>query len=200
MSAIVKPVAEACLRNQQPIAETLAPVLERPGHWLELGSGTGQHGVFLAQQYPHINWQLTDVAEAQSGLRAWQEEAGLPNLPPPQALDVACDRPPVARYDGVFTANTVHFVGWPVVEGLLTCATSVLEAGGWFVIYGPFNKDGRFTSEGNEALDAWLKSRDPASGIKDDTAVVELARRYGLEFQKDEAMPANNRMLFFIKR
>ncbi|ENO15615.2 DUF938 domain-containing protein [Marinobacter nanhaiticus D15-8W] len=197
---MLKPVAEACLRNQQPIAEALAPLLEQPGHWLELGSGTGQHGVFLAQRHPHITWQLTDVAEAQPGLRAWQEDVGLPNLPPPQELDVMQHRPPGERYDGVFTANTVHFVGWPVVEALLTCASNVLETGGWFVVYGPFNRDGQFTSEGNEALDAWLRSRDPSSGIKDDAAVIELAASYGLTFDKDQAMPANNRMLFFRKQ
>lgn len=196
----MKPVAEACLRNQQPIAEALASVLERPGHWLELGSGTGQHGVFLAQRHPHIVWQLTDIDEAQAGLQAWQTDAGLPNLPPPRELDVARHRPPAERYDGVFTANTVHFVGWPVVEGLLNCASSVLESGGWFVVYGPFNRNGQFTSKGNAALDGWLRSRDPASGIKDDTAVIELARDYGLTFDRDQTMPANNRMLFFSKQ
>ncbi|WP_148864477.1 DUF938 domain-containing protein [Marinobacter fonticola] len=196
----MKPVAEACLRNQQPIAEALAPLLDQPGRWLELGSGTGQHGVFLAQRHPHVVWQLSDVAAAQPGLRAWQTDVGLPNLPVPRELDVACQTPPPEHYDGVFTANTVHFVGWPVVKGLMSCASSVLEAGGWFAVYGPFNKNGQYTSQGNEALDAWLKSRDPASGIKDDTAVIELALSYDLAFDQDQAMPANNRMLFFRKR
>ncbi|MDO9636188.1 MAG: DUF938 domain-containing protein, partial [Thiobacillus sp.] len=44
-------------------------------------------------------------------------------------------------------------------------------------------------------LDAWLKARDPASGVRDFEAVDALARAQGLILQQDIAMPANNRTL-----
>lgn len=195
----MKPVAEHCLRNQAPIAEALRPYLEAGGRWLELGSGTGQHGVFIAGREPQVTWQLTDLAESLPGLRAWQSEAGLANLPPPVVLDVTRTGPPAHDYAGVFTANTVHFIGWAVVDALLRCASEALAADGWLAIYGPFNREGQYTSAGNATLDAWLRERDHDSGIKDEADVIEQAALYHLAFVTAQAMPANNRLLMFKK-
>lgn len=195
----MKPVAESCLRNQQPIADALSPYLKPDDAWLELGSGTGQHGVFIAGRHPPVTWQLTDTAAMLAGMRAWQTEAQLPNLPLPLALDVTRDQPPADNYAGVFTANTVHFVGWPVVQSLVRCAAHALRPEGYLVIYGPFNRDGSYTSAGNASLDRWLRERDPGSGIKDRADVVELAARFGLTLTADVAMPANNQLLVFQK-
>ena len=68
------------------------------------------------------------------------------------------------------------------------------------VIYGPFNYEGRFTSDSNEQFDAFLRARDPQSGIRDFEAVVSAARELaGLELGRDAPMPANNRSLVFNK-
>jgi len=66
-------------------------------------------------------------------------------------------------------------------------------------IYGPFNYQGQFTSDSNARFDQWLKSRDPASGIRDFEAVDALARQQGLALWHDHGMPANNRMLLWKK-
>ena len=66
-------------------------------------------------------------------------------------------------------------------------------------IYGPFNYNGNYTSDSNANFDQWLKNRDPVSGIRDFEAVLELAENAGLRLLKDNAMPANNRLLVFIK-
>ena len=57
--------------------------------------------------------------------------------------------------------------------------------------------NGAFTSESNARFDVWLKSRDPASGVRDFEAVDALARAQGLSLQQDIAMPANNRSLIW---
>jgi hypothetical protein len=62
-------------------------------------------------------------------------------------------------------------------------------------LYGPFNYDGKFTSESNARFDAWLKSRDPNSGVRDFEALNRLAESHGLRLQQDVSMPANNRIL-----
>ncbi|TBW58788.1 DUF938 domain-containing protein [Marinobacter halodurans] len=196
----MKPVAEHCLRNQAPIAEALHPYLEAGGRWLELGSGTGQHGVFIAGREPQVQWQLSDVAEAHAGLLAWQSDAGLPNLPPPWVLDVTRDEPPPRDFDGVFTANTLHFVGGPVVDSLLCCAAGALVESGWFAAYGPFNREGQYTSAGNAALDGWLRGRDPDSGLRDEAEVIGWAADHHLAFVTAQDMPANNRLLIFTKK
>jgi SAM-dependent methyltransferase len=195
----LKPVSEPCLRNQRPITEALTPYLIAPGHWLEVGSGTGQHGVYIAGYFPGIVWQLTDLPEAQEGLRLWQTEAGLDNLPPPQILDVTTASPGENLYDGVFTANTIHFVSWTVACRLIRFVGAILRPDGVFGIYGPLNENGQFTSEGNARLDTWLKERDGRSGIKDREEVVHEAQRWGMTPEADVIMPANNRLLVFRK-
>ena len=63
------------------------------------------------------------------------------------------------------------------------------------VVYGPFNYDGRYTSDSNRDFDGWLKARDPHSAIRDFEAVDALARAIGMMLVDDVAMPANNRCL-----
>jgi hypothetical protein len=75
----------------------------------------------------------------------------------------------------------------------------VLAPGGLVCLYGPFNYGGNFTSESNARFDAWLKARDPLSGVRDFEALDLLARQQGLVLQQDVAMPANNRTLVWQK-
>jgi cyclopropane fatty-acyl-phospholipid synthase-like methyltransferase len=193
-----KPVAEACLRNQAPIAEALKDIFNRPGQVLEIGSGTGQHAVYIARELSHVMWQPTDVEGTLAGINAWRLEAGLSNVLTPVALDVLQpDWPVKGPYDGVFTANTIHFISWDAVRAMFAGVAGVLKQQGAFCIYGPFNRDGHYTSDGNRHLDAWLKSRDPASGIKDIHAVIECATEYDLLFSEEKQLPANNLLLRF---
>jgi hypothetical protein len=73
----------------------------------------------------------------------------------------------------------------------------VLAPGGIVCLYGPFNYHGAFTSESNARFDAWLKARDPVSGVRDFEAVDRLAQAQGLCLWRDVAMPANNRSLIW---
>ena len=77
-----KTTSEACLRNQAPIAEALKSYLPNPAQLLEIGSGTGQHAVFCADQLPHIIWQPSDLAQHHEGMNLWFDEAKLNNLLP----------------------------------------------------------------------------------------------------------------------
>ncbi|MEW8499326.1 MAG: DUF938 domain-containing protein, partial [Candidatus Thiodiazotropha taylori] len=76
----------------------------------------------------------------------------------------------------------------------------VLQAEGRFVLYGPFNYQGAFTSESNSRFDEWLKSRDPLSGIRDFDNLNALAADQGLIFEEDIEMPVNNRILVWRKQ
>jgi len=190
-----KPSAPSCERNKEVILEVLKQHFSQVRQVLEIGSGTGQHAVHFAPSFPRTLWQTSDVEENLPGIALWLDEAGLPNLPPPLRLDV--NGPwPSARYDAVFMANTLHILSWLEVRKLFTALDAVLEEAGTLVVYGPFNYDGRFTSESNRAFDGWLKRQySPLSGIRDFEAVDELATAIGLELVKDHEMPANNRTL-----
>ncbi|MBW8365691.1 MAG: DUF938 domain-containing protein [Rhizobium sp.] len=190
-----KPFSESCVQNRDPILAILRPLFADRRHVLEIGSGTGQHAVYFAADLPHLVWQTADVPQHHPGIQAWLEEAALPNVLPPLALDVNDTAWRSGRYDAVFSANTLHIMGWPEVERFFAGVGAVLEAGGILAVYGPFNYGGRYTSESNARFDAWLKARDPASGVRDFEAVDALARSQGLVLQQDIAMPANNRTL-----
>jgi hypothetical protein len=66
-------------------------------------------------------------------------------------------------------------------------------------LYGPFNYDGRYTSDSNARFDQWLKARDSLSGVRDFEAVDALARATGMTLKRDYTMPANNRTLVWHK-
>jgi cyclopropane fatty-acyl-phospholipid synthase-like methyltransferase len=196
-----KPFAPACERNREPILAVLREYFADSRHVLEVGSGTGQHAVHFAAAMPWLQWQCSDRAEHLPGIRAWLDDAALDNTPPPLALDAADAawlRAPTGsgRFDAVFSANTLHIMGWDGVEAFFRGVGEVLEReGGALVVYGPFNYDGGYTSAGNRDFDAWLQARDPRSGIRDFEAVDALAQAIGMRLVEDVAMPANNRCL-----
>jgi cyclopropane fatty-acyl-phospholipid synthase-like methyltransferase len=196
----MKPFAESCEQNRAPILEVLRTELADRSRLLEIGSGTGQHAVYFAPEFPRLVWQTSDVAAMHSGIQAWLDDAALPNVLPPLPLDVCEDEWPQDRYDAVFSANTAHIMAWQQVECFFSRVGRVLETGGVFCLYGPFNYNAQYTSDSNARFDAWLKSRDPLSGVRDFEDLDELARAAGLMLKRDYAMPANNRTLVWSKR
>ncbi len=195
-----KPYAESCEQNRDPILAVLRGIFADRRHVLEIGSGTGQHAVYFGAALPHLVWQTADLPANHGGILLWLDEAGLPNVRPPLALDVSRDDWHGRRHDAVFSANTLHIMGWPQVEGFFRGVAAVLEPGGVLAVYGPFNYGGSFTAASNARFDAWLKARDPASGVRDFEAVDALAHAAGLVRVDDVAMPADNRILIWRRQ
>ena len=192
----MKPFAESCEQNRAPILAVLREQLGDVRRLLEIGSGTGQHAVYFGAAMPHLLWHTSDLAEHHPGIRAWLEEAQLSNVRPPLALDVGDAAAwPGDAYDAVFTANTVHIMGETEVADLFAGVGGILNSGGRFLIYGPFNYGGRYTSDSNARFDQWLKARDPRSGIKDLDWLRTLADQAALVLDEDIEMPVNNRIL-----
>jgi cyclopropane fatty-acyl-phospholipid synthase-like methyltransferase len=150
--------------------------------------------VHFAAAMPWLSWQCSDRAEHLPGIRLWLDEAGLANTPEPIELDVTGEWPR-RRFDAVFSANTLHIMGWKEVQRFFEGIDAVLDTDGVLAVYGPFNYHGAYTSDSNRDFDAWLKARDPRSGIRDFEAIDALARSIGLTLIGDIAMPANNRTL-----
>jgi cyclopropane fatty-acyl-phospholipid synthase-like methyltransferase len=191
--------SESCERNRDPILGVLRRVFADRRQVLEIGSGTGQHAAYFAPELPHLTWQPSDRAENLPGIRLWREEAQTPGLLEPIELDV--ERAfPALEADAVFSANTCHIMSWPQVERFFAAVGALLPTGGVFALYGPFHYGGKPTSPSNAEFDAWLRKRDPASGVRDMEAVRDLAARHGLRLDEDNAMPANNRLLVFRRR
>jgi len=197
---VERPYAESCVQNREPILQVICPQLPAPCELLEVGSGTGQHAVYFGSRLPHVRWQPSDRADQLAGIQAWVDDAGLDNVPDPIELDVLLEEQwPRHPVSAVFSANTVHIMGEPEVAALFSGVARVLKSTGVFLLYGPFNYRGRYTSESNRDFDRWLKERDPHSGIKDLDWLCGLAAAGGLELVEDCAMPVNNRTLIWRK-
>lgn len=186
------PHAPATARNREPILRELRGWLSGCRRVLEIGSGTGEHAVCFAAALPHLLWQCSDLEANLPGIGAWLEAAALPNTPPALALDVNADAWPEGPFDAVFTANTLHIMPWSAVQALFARLPGVLAADAVLVVYGPFRRGGRATSDSNAAFDAQLRAQDPAMGVRDAEAVDALAAAAGLRLDADIAMPANN--------
>ena len=204
-TSLDKPYSPSCERNRAPILAVLREHFADRHDVLEIGSGTGQHAVHFAAAMPWLRWQCSDVPNNLPGIRLWLDEAGLPNTPAPIELDVARGPWPTQafdapRFDAVFSANSLHIMGWAEVEALFTGIDGVLAPDATLVVYGPFNYGGDYTSDSNREFDGWLKARDPRSAIRDFEAVDALARAIGLRLLADVTMPANNRCLVWSRK
>ncbi len=194
-----KPFSQSCENNKQPILQIIQTVFHQSTTVWEIGSGTGQHACFFAQNLPHLVWQPTDREENLPGINQWIEEAGLTNLPKSLSLNVVDEDWPCKEMDTLFTANTLHIMHWKEVECLFAGLKKYLTDKALVCIYGPFNYNGHYTSGSNLQFDQWLKSRDPQRGIRDFEAIEKLAMAAGLIIKDDFSMPANNRLLVFQK-
>jgi cyclopropane fatty-acyl-phospholipid synthase-like methyltransferase len=189
-----KPYAPSCDRNREPILSVIRPLLADRQRLLELGSGTGQHAAWLAAQMPHLRWQTTERPGHLDGIHQWLADAGLPNTPPPMALDVAASPWPLPAqpFDAAFTANTLHYMPWEAVQALFAQLPQHLSPGALFIAYGPFRIDGQHTSDSNVQFDGWLAGVDPRYAVRDLGEVDALAQSGGLQLEARHAMPANN--------
>lgn len=194
-----KPYSESCDQNREVILSVIQPVLASSSELLEIGSGTGQHAVYFSEYMPHLQWQTSDRKQYHDGIIAWIEDSDVNNVAMPIELDVTTSEWPQQRYDAVFTANTLHIMSDEDTTNFFTGVGRVIKDDADLLVYGPFNYAGRYTSESNERFDAWLKSRDIQSGIKDFEFIELLASDNGMSLIEDHAMPANNRILHFRK-
>lgn len=194
-----RPYAESCDDNKQVIFEVIKKEFSDAGKLLEIGSGTGQHALYFAEQLPDIIWHPTEMEENVAGINLWIEDATHDRIQSPQILDVKNSCWKFNDIDYVFTANTTHIMSWSHVISMFEGVGKILNSKGKFMQYGPFNYQGEFTSESNARFDQWLKSRDPVSGIRNFEDLVALASANGLHLYEDYEMPANNRILVWQK-
>lgn len=191
--------APATLRNREPIAGALAPLLPRGGTVLEVASGSGEHCAFFAPRFPDVIWQPSDPdAAALTSIASWCD--GLNNVRAPMRLDASANEWPLGGADAIFCANMIHIAPWAAALGLFAGAGRVLPSGAPLILYGPFRCEGVETPPSNEAFDQSLRARDPAWGIRVLEEVDAVADANGLERDQVIEMPANNLMVVWRRR
>lgn len=193
--------APAALRNREPIADVLAEWLPGSGLVLEIASGSGEHAVYFAERFPHLEWQPSDIhPDALASIRAWETAAGLTNVREAIAIDSALSDWPIDRADAVLSVNMVHISPWASALGLIKGAAALLPPGAPLILYGPWLKDDIPTAPSNLAFDVDLKRRDPEWGLRRVEDFAAAAAVEGLDLFETRQMPANNLMLFLKRR
>jgi hypothetical protein len=190
--------APAALRNREPIAEVLREWLPDSGLVVEVASGTGEHVVYLAEAFPNLEWQPSDVdSDALGSIAAWRDESCLPNVRDPIVIDASNPDWPIDGAAAVLNINMAHISPWGASLGLIAGAARVLPQGGPLILYGPWLKDDVETVQSNLDFDASLKSRDPQWGLRRVEDFVAAAAEKGFDLVESRALPANNLMLLF---
>lgn len=189
--------APSILRNREPILEVLKQYIDHTGRLLEIGSGTGEHAIFLAKHIPKLQWVTSDQKINHQNIKRWLKEAKLSNIHGPEVLKIGKDDFPRGKFDYVFTANTLHIMSWKEDKSFFKLLGKRLREGAKVFIYGPFNYNEKFTSVSNQEFDQWLKERDSKSGIRNFEDVLQSMNKFGFELIHDHTMPSNNRFLVF---
>ena len=214
MNLDLRRFAPSAARNRDPILGVLQRHLPRQGLVLEIASGSGEHVVHVAQASgAGLEFQPSDPEPAaRASIDAWIAALGLTNVRPALALDATSAAWPIAHADAVLCINMIHIAPWPATIGLLQGAARTLGIGtsrpgdgepardGLLYLYGPFRRDGRHMSEGNERFDRDLRQQNAAWGIRDLEAVATLAGTTGFGPPEIERMPANNLSVIFRQR
>jgi SAM-dependent methyltransferase len=187
-------------RNAGPIAEVLRDVLPARGLVLEVASGTGEHILHFAREFPKLLWQPSDPEPAAlRSIEAWRAVSGLFYLLPAVSLDARAADWPVPQADAILCINMVHISPWAATVGLLRGAGRLLAEGAPLCLYGPYRRAGVETAPSNEAFDESLKARDREWGLRDLEAVAAEAEQHGLALEQVVEMPANNISALFRK-
>ena len=190
--------APSVARNKDAIAGVLARYLPSSGLVLEIASGSGEHAVHFASTFPALVFQPTDPSEeARASIAAWRQEAALPNMRAPLALDVTAAPWPINHADAVTCINMIHIAPWEATLGLMAGAARIIPPGGLLFLYGPYKRAGQHTAPSNAEFDASLRERDARWGVRDLETVAAEATAMGFAAPMIEAMPANNLSLIF---
>ena len=191
----MKLISQAAENNKAFIGKELA---RRFGHGkvIEIGSGTGQHGLHVTATCPRLTWQCSETPENLGRLIENMEPFISAKLPAPIRLEVGQSWP-AGRFDHAFSANVLHIMSESLMPDFFAGVSRLLAPGGSCCIYGPFKYRGEFTTKSNARFDVWLKQNHEAGGIRDIEVVNELAAASGLSLVDDVDMPANNQLLAF---
>ncbi|CAD7089094.1 unnamed protein product [Hermetia illucens] len=192
-------------RNGQPILEVLTRFLDSktPGlQFLEISSGTGQHALYFANQFPNITFQPTEYdEELLASIAAYADESRHGNMKQPLFVDISqpCLLNFAGQFDYILNVNLIHVSPWACTEGLFRTAGHVLKPGGLLLTYGALAIDGVLEPESNREFDEALRKHDPEWGIRDLRDLKQEAAKNGIVVKEVIDMPSNNKMVVWQK-
>ena len=193
-------------RNRKSIGEVLSRFLVKKGFILEIGSGSGQHGVVFQKWFPEITWQSSDPELIhRNSIISWIDHEEL-NSKMPQPLDIDVEKTPweipselLFSLQGIISINMIHIASWDCTKSLFIEAGKLLNDGKFLMLYGPFKIGNKHISQSNDLFDCSLKMQNKLWGVRDLGEVSEEATNYGFIKEELHNMPANNFSVIYRK-
>ena len=196
----------ATKRNRECIGEVLSRTIKKNGSILELGSGSGEHGVFFQKRFPKIIWQTSDPELShRKSINSWIEYENL-NKKMPQALVIDVEKIPwkiplklAHSLQGIVAINMIHVAQWSCTISLFRESGKLLKKGKFLIFYGPFKRDNKHISQSNYFFDNSLKMQNSLWGIRDLNKVSNEGLKSGFSQEDIISMPANNFLVVYRK-
>ncbi len=186
--------------------EVLSRIIRKNGSILEIGSGSGEHGVAFQKRFPEIVWQTSDPDLIhRKSISSWIKYEELNNkMPQPITLNVENIpwKIPLKLVDslqGIVSINMIHVARWTSTIALFRESGRLLNKGQYLILYGPFKICNKHTSLSNSLFDNSLKMQNELWGVRNLEEVSLEAEKNGF-YQEDKiSMPANNFSIIYRK-
>jgi hypothetical protein len=196
----------ATQRNKVGIENVLSKIIKNNGAILEIGSGSGEHGVFFQKCFPEIIWQTSDPELVhRKSISSWIEHEEL-NEKMPQPLVLEVEEIPwqiphklSVCLQGIVSINMIHVAQWPCTSALFRESGKLLNLGQFLILYGPFKVGNKHTSQSNYLFDNSLKMQNEFWGIRNLEDVSDEAKKNGFFQEKIIKMQANNFSIIYRK-
>ena len=192
------------VRNRESIGKVLSRILQTRGCILEIGSGSGEHGVTFQKCFPEITWQSSDPELIhRKSISSWIDYEEL-NLKMPQPLDIDVEKIPweipselICSIQGIISINMIHIASWNCTKSLFNESGKLLKNGQFLILYGPFKICNKHICQSNEMFDSSLKLQNQSWGVRDLGDVREQASNNGFFEEELIHMPANNFLVIY---
>ncbi|WAK03517.1 DUF938 domain-containing protein [Methylobacter sp. YRD-M1] len=201
-------VAWAGSRNREPILGVLKEKLPKDsGRVLELASGSGMHINYFAPHFEHLHFHPSDKDQSVfDNIKQLSVDHSNDNIADPVHLDLTDPttwfNPGMpGSFSVIFCINIFQVAPISIADGMMECASHLLNDKGFLLIYGPFQVEGTFTTDSNKEFHDTLSSAGVSEwGLKDIADLKKAAEKHGLELKEKIDMPANNFSLIFGRK
>ena len=196
----------ATQRNRDCIGDVLSTIIKKNGSILEIGSGSGEHGVVFQKRFPEIIWQTSDPELVhRKSISSWIKYEKL-NRKMPQPIPLDVEMIPwkiplklVRSLQGIVSINMIHVAQWNCTKALFRESGKLLSKGKFLMLYGPFKIESKHTSQSNYFFDVSLKLQNNLWGIRNLEEVSAEGKKHGFFQEENIGMPANNFSIIYRK-
>ena len=193
-------------RNKTFIGDVLSRIIQKNGSILEIGSGSGEHGVAFQKRFPETIWQTSDPDfRHRQSISSWilYEKLNM-KMPQPLAIDVEITPWEISSalalsLQVIVSINLIHISSWNCTRSLFKESGKLLSNGKYLMLYGPFKIDNEHISQSNYLFDKSLKMQNNNWGVRNLDEVNKEAYNSGFAQKELISMPANNLSIIYKK-